>query len=290
MAEAIDTRACLALGGMALGSAPRIADDLVGLFDRVGRLPHKLQWVHREIAADLGQPLDAALDRACCVVAETIDANPRAFDRHPYHNRQHFCEVALTAYILCLLNQQGARATQLVLLAALLHDFVHEGAPSEAFVLERASVDQARGALVRAGLSPADIRRVTALVLATDVVQGNAFMAAVCRVHADGRSLAPAVPAAAPELADLLVDRELAQQARILCEADILPSIGLNLAHALCVQDRLAKEWGRPLDAADKLAFIDAVLGHGFIGPFFLPNVQATRAALAAGSHAAGVD
>jgi hypothetical protein len=270
---------------LAAGSAACIADDLVALFDHVDPLPDKVQWVHRRIAEDLGAPLDPALDRACAAVASTIDADALSFDRHPYHNRQHFCEVALTAYILCLQERRDVRATQFVLLAALVHDFVHEGESSDAFVLERASVERVRSLLERAGLDGTDLRRLTALVLATDPSQGNDFMARACRSHGDARVPAPRPPAEAPELHELVADAGLAQLARTLCEADVLPSIGLNLAHAMRLQERLAREWKRPLDAHDKLAFIDAVLARGFIGAFFLPNVQATRAALAS-AHA----
>jgi hypothetical protein len=162
---------------------------------------------------------------------------------------------------------------------------VHEGASSAAFVLERASVERVRSLLERAGLDETDLRRLTALVLATDPSHGSDFMARACRSHTDARVVVPGPPAEAPELGELVADAGLAQLARTLCEADVLPSIGLNLAHAMRLQERLAREWRRPLDAHDKLAFIDAVLARGFIGAFFLPNVQATRTALAS-AHA----
>lgn len=286
MSDAMETAAPPALGAIATSSALRIADDLVALFEHVGQLPDKVQWVHRHIAEDLGAPLDCAIDRACAAVASTIDADASRFDRHPYHNRQHFCEVALTAYILCLLGRQDCRTTQFVLLAALVHDFVHAGASREAFMLERASVDGVRGLLEEAGLEPTDLRRLTVLVLATDPSLGGEFVAAACRAHAEGRPVVMPPPAVAPELGDLATDAALAQLARTLCEADILPSIGLNLAHAMRLQDRLSQEWDRPLDARDKLDFIDTVLARGLIGDYFLPNVQATRAALVAEVHA----
>lgn len=285
MGDFLDKAPRRTLSEMAESSPSRIAAELVALFGHISRLPDKVQWVHREIAADLGEPLDAALERGCSAVASIIDANARSFDRHPYHNRQHFCEVALTGYILCLLSRQGVRMTQFMLLAALVHDFVHEGASSETFLLERASVEQVRGILEQAGLDATDLRRLTVLVLSTDPKRGNAFMAAACRFHSPGGGAPPELPPGAPELAELLIDAHLAELARLLCEADILPSIGLNLAHAMQLQQRLAHEWGRPLDARDKLAFIDAVLGHHIVGAFFLPNVQEMRAALTGELH-----
>jgi hypothetical protein len=270
----------------ASGSASRLAEELLALFEHVAHLPAKVQWVNDHLAADLRGPRDPALERACAAVAATIDAQPATFDRHGYHNRQHFCEVALTAYGLCLLNRLGAESTQLVVLAALIHDVVHEGRPHPAFVQERASVESMRLLLAAAGLDAAQMGRLMVLVLATDPGVGTAFMSAACQAHAGGEDRPLAVPAAAPELAALAVDSELAQLARILCEADVLPSIGLDAAHAMRVQERLAREWRRPLGKRDKLAFLDTVLQQGYIGAFFLPCVHATRAALSGGPHA----
>lgn len=264
----------------AAGAAPAVAVQLLGLFDQAARQADRLQWVARQIATDLPEDGDEALARACNAVAAAIDAQPAVFDRLGYHNRQHFSEVALTAYALCLLARPGAAATQLVVLAALLHDVVHEGRSQPAFSQERASVETLRPLLEAAGLGTAQIGRLLVLVLATDPSSGTAYMAAA------RSGAAPPAPAAAPELAALAADPELARLAGLLCEADVLPSIGLDAAHAMRVQQRLAREWQRPLGTADKLAFIDHVLRQGYIGAFFLPCVQATRAALASGAHA----
>lgn len=175
---------------------------------------------------------------------------------------------------------------QFVLLAALIHDYVHDGDSHPAFVQERASIHVARPLLETAGLQPVQIERMTALVLATDTLRGTAYMAAVCRAHAQGEALATPVPHEAPELSLLAEDRELARLARILCEADILPSIGLTMDHATCLQQRLSLEWRRPLDDADKLAFIGSVLKLAYVGDFFLPNVLAMRDTLANRPHA----
>lgn len=269
----------------ALGSAPGMAGQLIALFAQLADLPDKVQWVSRQVAADLGDAVDAALGRASAAVAAAIDAQRASFDRHAYHGRQHFCEVALTAYGLCLLNRRSAPATQHVVLAALLHDLAHEGAAQAAFAPERASVDGLRPLLLAAGLEAVQIGRLQVMVLATAPAGGLAFMSAACRAHA-GRGGEPLpVPAGAPELAALLGDAELAELARLLCEADVLPSVGLGAAHAVRVQQRLAREWQRPLGLADKHAFIDEVLRLGYVGPAFLPRVHATRAALGASGH-----
>ncbi|WP_162245867.1 MULTISPECIES: 3',5'-cyclic nucleotide phosphodiesterase [unclassified Roseateles] len=271
---------------VAAGAAPRVASELLALFEHVAQRPDKLQWVNAEMTADLGGAIDPALARAGAAVAAAIDAQPDTFDRHSYHNRQHFCEVALTAYGLCLLARLSTQATQLVVLAALVHDAVHEGRPQAAFVQERASVDSLRALLAAAGLAAAQTDCLMVLVLATETGGGTAYMSAVCQAHAGRAAMPLAAPAGAPELAALVTDPELAQLARILCEADVLPSIGLDDGHALRMQERLAREWGRPLGPRDKLAFMDGVLQQGYIGGFFLPCVRAMHAALAGGLHA----
>jgi len=262
----------------AAGSAPRMAAELLALFEQIESRPDKLQWVHRELMAALAADavLDPALESACAAVAAAVDAEPARYDRHGYHNRQHFCEVALTAYGLCRLERLDVRSTQLVLLAALVHDVVHAGCPQPGFVQERASVESMRPRLEAAGLDARQLQQLMVLVLATDPAAGTAFVSAVVS-GAD-----QPVPAGAPELAALAADPGLARLARMVCEADVLPSIGLDAQHALRVQQRLAREWRRPLDLRDKLAFMDAVLNKGYVGAAFLPCVRATRAALSA--------
>lgn len=265
---------------LAAASAARVGEALVALFDHVEPMPDKVRWVNRQLADQL--PGDATLARACAAVAAAIDAEPGTFDRHGYHNRQHFCEVTLTAYALCRLDALDAEATQCVLLAALMHDAVHHGRPAPPFVHERASVERMAPVLHAAGLTQAQVARLAALVLATDPLAGTAFMAACCQDRAC------ATPPDAPELAALAHDAGLARMARLLCEADVLPSLGLDAAHAMRLQAGLALEWQRPLTARDKLNFVDGVLRQGYIGPFFLPRVLDMRAGLAPGHAVAG--
>ncbi|RZJ12768.1 MAG: hypothetical protein EOP39_02655 [Rubrivivax sp.] len=276
-------------GAAEAGSASRMAEALLAMFEHIGGLADKVQWVHRHVTADLSGPLDASLERAGAAVAAAIDADPSRFDRHGYHNRQHFCEVALAAYGLCMLNRIDTGSTQLVLLAALAHDFIHEGSAKPGFVQERASVASLGPLLEAGGMDAAQIARLATLVLATEPIAGTAFMAAACQAHAHDTPVALAAPADAPELAALAADAELAALARLLCAADVLPSLGLGEAHALRLQDRLAVEWRRPLTRADKLAFMDGVLRLDYIDRLFRPAVEALRAALSPPPHAAPI-
>ena len=286
MPETVPSVSMRRLSDMASDSAPHLAADLVALFEHVRMLPDKVQWVHRHIADDFAGSVSSTLERACAVVAATIDGDAGALDRQPYHNRQHFCEVALTAYVLSKLNELSVGDTQFVLLGALIHDVVHDGQAHAAFVQERASVTCVQALLEAAGLDAPQLRRLRVLVLATDSACGRGFMAGACKAHDRGDGSFPQVPEAAPELAELVADAHLAELARVLCEADLLPSVGLTIAHAMHLQDCLAREWRRALGPQDKLDFLDAVLAQGFIGEFFLPNVETTRAAVARVAHA----
>jgi hypothetical protein len=93
--------------------------------------------------------------------------------------------------------------------------------------------------------------------------------------------MAMSPPPQAPELQRLAHDPLLALLARLLCEADVLPSIGLTSDHGLRLQALLAEEWGRTLGKADKLRFIEESLSLGVVGAFFQPNVQRLRQLLA---------
>lgn len=261
-------------------SAVERGEELVALFDHAELLADKVQWSVRESLHRLGDTPDSPVDTACAAIAAAIDRDHAAFDRPPYHNRQHFCEVLLTAQVLC--EQNGIRGPEgkLLLLAALVHDFVHDGGTHDPFHLERASVARARPHLDIAGVDPRSQARVAALVLATEPLTGAGFAAAAHRFHQAGGP-APVPPPQAPELLELLNDTGLAAAARSLCEADVLPSVGLTLAHSLRLQRRLSAEWGRPLDRHDKVVFIDRLLANGLIGDFFLPNVLAARRDLA---------
>jgi hypothetical protein len=257
-----------------------VADALVDQFGSIASMPAKVSWVQQETARQLNADGDPALAAAGRAIAHAIDADADVNDRQPYHGRQHFCEVMLVAATLCQLHRLPVRSAQLLLLAALVHDFAHDGRPSRHFRLELASIKRATPYLVQAGVAPVLRDRLAALVLATEPCDGARAVRLSQLAHAD-RLAQPLAVDGPPELRLLAADADLARLALLLCEADVLPSVGLTLAHALHLQQRLAAEWGRPLGGSDKLIFVDAVLAAGVIGPFFRPNVLAIRQQLA---------
>jgi hypothetical protein len=62
--------------------------------------------------------------------------------------------------------------------------------------------------------------------------------------------------------------------ALLVGEADILPSVGLTIDHALHVQDCLAREWCKPLTMQDKVRFIREYFPGFIVGGFFQSNVE----------------
>jgi hypothetical protein len=80
-------------------------------------------------------------------------------------------------------------------------------------------------------------------------------------------------------LGRLRLEPDLAQEAVLLAEADVLPSIGLTVEHAERLHARLAAEWHTPLGCDDKLRFIDRMIGEISMASFFIPNIQAVRRA-----------
>ena len=257
-------------------SADEVARALVELFEAIETIPLKVSWVQRETERRLVGDGCSALAAAARAIAQAIDADAGLHDARPYHSRQHFCEVMLSACVLCQLHGLRGRSTQFLLLAALIHDFEHDGRSNHEFRLERASVARATPYLVAAGVSADARERLAALVLATEPHHGVRAAVLAREFHATGVISPPRFGDPA-ELRLLTNDAELSHLAMLLCEADVLPSVGLTLNHALRLQQMLATEWGRHLGSSDKLAFIDDVLSAGVIGPFFLPNVSAIR-------------
>jgi hypothetical protein len=170
-----------------------------------------------------------------------------------------------------------------ILLAALFHDFRHdnENCGNSHFCLERNSFNLAEPYLFDAGVNPSQRRKLAALVLATNPKAGLPVAHACYRHYYDGAPL-PEIPVSAPELADLCENGTVAKQALLLCAADLLPSLGLTIDHALMLQKKLALEWRTTLGAEDKLRFIDNIRHIFIVCDFFMPNIDRLRAYLIA--------
>lgn len=264
-------------------SAEQAANDLTQLMATVAEMPLKVTATWRHTTAELDDDHAAcpAIARAGHRLAQWIDRHALQADRPAYHNRQHVCEVMLVAAFLGRLHGLTAPERQLLLLAALVHDLDHPGQPQPRFVAERHAVLRSQPFLAGAQVPLAGQQRLAALVMATEPMEGVPH-ALACQAKRRQESRPPA-PVAAPELQLLQVDPSLARLACLLCEADILPSVGLTSDYAIALHARLAAEWGRTLPIADKLQFVEGTLALGTVGSFFLPNVHRLRQVLLAG-------
>ncbi len=267
--------------------------ELVACFRKLGARPDRLTHAHA-LAIQSVQSVGLvaqALALAGSAIARDIDRGIGAGVSSGYHNPQHFLEVMLCALYLARTHRLGPqRATRLVT-AGLIHDFHHDGSrgASAPFRLELLALQKAQPYFEAAAVDALESRRLDALVLATEPRAGVPFARACWMRHrTGGPALAPAASPNASDLPEALAllatEPELAFDAVLLAEADVLPSIGLTLEHAEALQARLAAEWRTPLGRDDKLGFIDRMIGEISVAEFFVPNVQRLRQAYAGGA------
>ncbi|MBL1263906.1 HD domain-containing protein [Candidatus Methylomicrobium oryzae] len=270
-------------------SIDEAAVEIVQLFRSIGHLPNKVGLVFQTLAACLALAPNNAYMQAGLRLAEAIDGDDPCFDL-PYHNRQHVCEVMLCCRYLALALDLAPQATLEIILAALFHDYRHDGNSCNPipFRLERHSINQAQPYLLAAGLNPTQCRKLTALVLATQPTAGLPVALAYYHHHCR-QGPRPEAPAYAPELTEL-DNIDNATHALILCLADVLPSLGLTIEHALHLQEKLAQEWGKPLGIEDKVRFIEHTQHLFILCDRFIPNVMRLKNHLLSIRHGGSAD
>lgn len=258
-----------------------VGHEIVACFEALGAHPDRLEHAHALAMRSLGAAASEPLVLAGRAVARDVDRGIGAGVAAGYHNAQHFLEVMLSARYLAAHAGLGAERALRVVSAGLLHDFHHDGSRGvqSPFRLEMLAVERARPYWQQALLDGAERSRLEALILATEPRTGVPFARACWRWH---RAQTPAPPDGAGlpvPLQRLLAEADLAHDAVLLAEADVLPSIGLTIEHAEQLQARLAHEWGTTLGRTDKLQFIERMVGEMVVGAFFIPNVLALRQA-----------
>jgi hypothetical protein len=255
-------------------SAAAVARDFLTVFSVLETLPNKVSSTFEAIVQRIGATDATALVAAGRQLARAIDSGVGAGTGNAYHNSQHFCEVMLSAFYLAQLDGLEPADQLELVLAAMVHDFHHDGRGNGVvpFRLERLAVNACEPYLVDAGVPEPQRRALAALILATDVTHGIAI-AQACHASHSSNAAQPVIHPDAPELALLAGDQRLARRAMVLTEADVLPSVGLSIEHAMRLQTRLSQEWGRPQQVKDKYRFITEVFPGFTIGRFFTPNV-----------------
>ena len=255
-----------------------VAEDFIACFQVIADLPKKVGTCVRGAFDSGGIAPDAPLRVAGCRIADEMDAGVGAGGANPYHNAQHFCEVLLSALYLTLLAGVTANAKAEVLLAALVHDFHHDGTKnmSATFRLETLSAEATAPYLEAAGVSAEVRARIAAMVFATEVTRGTHF-ARGCHLHFTTGTPLPSLAAIPGPLALVATDPGLALEAVIVGEADVLSSAGLTVQYGELQQERLAEEWKQPLGAEHKLRFLNQVFQDFTVGRFFSPNLRALK-------------
>lgn len=258
-----------------------VGREIVACFDALATCSDRLERAHGLAVRSIGVAATEPLAQAGGAVGRDVDRGIGAGVAAGYHNAQHFLEVMLCARYLAAGAGMGTVRTLRVVSAALLHDFYHDGSRGvqAPFRLEMLAVERAQPYLRKARVDRAERSRLEALILATEPRTGVPFARACWRWHRTSGSAPPDGAGLPAPLQRLLAEAELAHDAVLLAEADVLPSIGLTIEHAEQLQARLAHEWGTTLGRADKLQFIERMVGEMVVGAFFIPNVLALREA-----------
>ena len=259
----------------------QVAEEIAACFEVVEGLPCKLTQAVGAAMFVIGVAGDAPLVRAAATLAAEIDAGVGDGRANAYHNSQHYCEVMLSALYLSGRAAMPPLTRARLVAAALAHDFHHDGRTSVGmpFRLERLAAQAALPYFESAGVSKDEQDNIAALVLATETTVGVPF-ARKCYAHFTHSAELPALLENEPALTVLARDASMAEQAVMLAEADLLPSVGLTVYYCELTQSKLSKEWARPMTAVDKLFFLERIFGDFAVGRFFSPNVQRLKEAM----------
>lgn len=252
------------------------AGAIVNAFGVLAGTPAPLTHAYRLAMQVTGMAPAHPLHRAGIAAARDIDAGIGAGVPHGYHNARHFCEVLLCALAIAQLAALARHEQALLLLAALLHDFHHDGGKRlTPFRQERRALAAATPYLDDAGVAAPDRAMLATLILATESACGVPLARCCHDWHSGAMTPPPSPPD--PALASLATHPRLALLAVALTEADVLPSVALTPAHAALTTARLEAEWGLPSGVASKVEFIDRHVGALQVARFFQANLGTVR-------------
>ena len=271
------------------GATPQdVAREMVASFAAVSGVRGKTAHSFRTAMTVGGAGPETPLFRAGEALARDIDRGVGDGAGNPYHNSQHFCEVLLSALYLSLLAALPVDERAQLLVAALAHDFHHDGrAYGDApFRLERLAAAATMPYLEAAGLPDGARDRIAHLILATQFSTAVPFVRR-CYGQFFGGWERPPVPEDEPRLAVFAEDARLTLLAVLLTEADVLPSVGLTIEHAELSQANIAREWGKTLGPAEKLHFLERLFGEFTVSRFFSPNLERLKRAMREKAQAA---
>ena len=187
-----------------------------------------------------------------------------------YHNHHHFREVTCLASVLALKTEGlDDNARLKVIIAAMAHDLGHDGAGNSPggvhtpYRLEDKAFGTIAPLLEQMGVSASSQEEIKLLIRCTDVSSASGGRSP----HQEVKDfLRHGTPITNKDLKVIETAPSLQKMIAILCDADLLPSAGLNMDFLTAQGEALAKERG--LDQAslkDTLYFLKHIASGGFL-------------------------
>ena len=261
-------------------SPAQAAKEIVASFRQLALLEERTTTAFAAVAERTGLASSAPIVSAGRTLAAEMDADWRGIGRNPYHNSQHTCEVLLCSHYVAKRHRLAPGIIGQIALAALIHDFGHDGTNNgaEPFRLERHALESTRGPLLAAGVAPAEADRIAAMVLSTELQMGTPYARSCLRRFRNPDAPPPSAAPLPGPLGLLADDADLAFQAVLLTECDLLPSVALTIDHAMTNQVRLSREDRRIVAGPGaKRAFLERHVEDLMVADFFQPNLKRLR-------------
>lgn len=187
-----------------------------------------------------------------------------------YHTLQHTLETVLLAHFLSLIaaRQRGPLSDEehlLLLLAALCHDWYHDGSAGELqpFEMENISI-QAMRTYVQ-DITLGQLNRLELMIRASDNNGPQLFFRELVRWHHHGRTTpVPDMPDAYMALAPLAQadQARTTELAAMLRDCDTIALCALTVDYAFMKSRQLGEEWMQPLTQQDYTDLLLTRLGH----------------------------
>jgi hypothetical protein len=210
------------------------------------------------VLSKLGVDHNSRLGQVCIAAALLSDLP----NENKFHSNAHFRDITLTALRLCTLQNDLSTDHRLnddniclVLIAALLHDFGHDGQGNavdgvhEPMRLEQRAFSLAEPVLKLFDLTDEELNRIRIMILCTDVSYGPMALSPSrvlnkCYRYFYNDTQKPDISVEAYRfVADaLLEDKTLCLMAMILEESDIFTSVGLSYEYAKMTTLLVAEE------------------------------------------------
>lgn len=259
-------------------TAEGLAEALTFLFYKLSGLEGpRLSLTWRLVSAFATDKADLQhLKTAGELIAADFDRGLGATNPGGYHTTQHTVEVLYAAHVLALIRARSGtplppESRLSLLLAALIHDWHHDGSETSAHFFEQEDRALSAARPYLSALPPAQIERIELMVRTTDTTGPHEFARQVYAWHHHRQASggqddtpAPSLPDGMGRLAALtkVEQAETSELAAMLRDANLLPSAGLTPDYAAVCSRRLSHEWARPLPHSEFVTFLGRTLSR----------------------------